>query len=167
MTIITDTYRLIYLSLFARARTHSFFFLSKVYFLDAVERCIYIMRDIRYQLSNKGLISPSSPLLDDRSLRFRWVGTTCAQVKVLGSAEFVALVSRPRSSLSLRPATISFSIAFLTRTTFPITHVILSYCICVTRVRTHKFQNSQRLCTNIFHKKLYINKKKKLKQKIK
>jgi len=152
MTIITE--RLIYLSLFACARTHTFF-LSKVYFLDAVERCIYIMRDIRYQLSNKGLISPSSPPFDDRSLRFRWVGTTCAQVKVLGSAEFVALVSRPRSSLSLRPAAISFSIAFLTRTTFPITHVILSYCICVTRVRTHKFQNSAALYKYIPQKIAY------------
>lgn len=66
--------------------------------------------------------SPPSPLpspaFDDTSLRFRWVGTTCAQVKVLGSAESaVALVSRPRRSLSLRQAhsDLVFHTAFLTQ----------------------------------------------------
>lgn len=99
--------------------------------LSGVYNAWYTLPAVEQGLNLARSIPASPPLLlplafDDTSLRFRWVGTTCAQVKVLGSAEYdVALVSRPHCSLSLRPATISFSVAFLARTTFPITCAIL------------------------------------------
>lgn len=81
------------------------------YFLDTLLSLLltvyyiwYTLPAVEQGLNLASLRGKASPPFDDMSLHFRWVGTTCAQVKVLGFALCVSIAS----SLSLRLAAISF-----------------------------------------------------------